>query len=473
MPRPRARDRPSARSPSRSPPASPTASACGSAGAATPARPGAPSRRPLRADRACARTSASCARATTCHRARRAGAAGRARLELRGADARRAGDRRGRARHPARRGARRCAARACRGCSATASGDLRVVVNVQIPRRLSEEQRELLEQLRGDDHAREPAQRRVDVRAGCGARCAPARTSGDPPRGARQPRATPTPRSPSCCASRPAGVEEVDDGGDDRSSTSSTAPPASCRACRRCAPRVGGALVEVATSEIEDDWSDALALLPPPGRDRRRAARPRPLARAGPARRAARPRDRARPRRSARAPTRRRAPASSCSSSWPQAGVAHGPLLDLGTGSGVLAIAAATLGFAPVTAVDHEPESVAAAARERRRQRRRRSTCARSTCCATRCPTRRPIAANLLRPLLLELAGAHARAAAPADRLGPAARAGRRGRGRVRGQHGDARARPPRRSATGRRCCSSAPREAAGERAAVALCCLR
>ena len=43
----------------------------------------------------------------------------------------------------------------------------------------------------------------------------------------------------------------------------------------------------------------------------------------------------------------------------PQSG--RGPLLDLGTGSGVLAIAAARLGFAPVLGLDHECESVAAA----------------------------------------------------------------------------------------------------------------
>lgn len=40
---------------------------------------------------------------------------------------------------------------------------------------------------------------------------------------------------------------------------------------------------------------------------------------------------------------------------------ARGPVLDIGTGSGVLAMAAAMLGFAPVVALDHERESVAAA----------------------------------------------------------------------------------------------------------------
>jgi ribosomal protein L11 methyltransferase len=38
-----------------------------------------------------------------------------------------------------------------------------------------------------------------------------------------------------------------------------------------------------------------------------------------------------------------------------------GPLLDVGTGSGVVAIAAARLGFVPVLGLDHDPESVAAA----------------------------------------------------------------------------------------------------------------
>lgn len=44
-----------------------------------------------------------------------------------------------------------------------------------------------------------------------------------------------------------------------------------------------------------------------------------------------------------------------------QAGEAKGPLTDLGTGSGVLAIAAAKLGWNPVRGYDHEPASIEAA----------------------------------------------------------------------------------------------------------------
>ncbi len=44
-----------------------------------------------------------------------------------------------------------------------------------------------------------------------------------------------------------------------------------------------------------------------------------------------------------------------------QAGEAHGPLTDLGTGSGVLAIAAAKLGWDPVCGYDHEEPAIEAA----------------------------------------------------------------------------------------------------------------
>jgi ribosomal protein L11 methyltransferase len=46
-----------------------------------------------------------------------------------------------------------------------------------------------------------------------------------------------------------------------------------------------------------------------------------------------------------------------------EAGEAKGPLADLGTGSGVLAIAAAKLGWAPVAGCDHEQAALDAAAR--------------------------------------------------------------------------------------------------------------
>jgi ribosomal protein L11 methyltransferase len=91
----------------------------------------------------------------------------------------------------------------------------------------------------------------------------------------------------------------------------------------------------------------------------------------------------------------------------------RGPLLDVGTGSGVLAIAAAGLGYAPVLGLDNEQESVAAARENalvncvqievRRfdlRHERLPQPDAEDGARAT------VVLANLLRPLLLELAAA-------------------------------------------------------------------
>jgi ribosomal protein L11 methyltransferase len=98
----------------------------------------------------------------------------------------------------------------------------------------------------------------------------------------------------------------------------------------------------------------------------------------------------------------------------------RGALLDVGTGSGVLAIAAAHLGYAPVLGLDNEAESVAAA-------------CANALVNGVAIEVRRfdlrdetlpldgladgppVIVANLLRPLLLELA--RTMAAAPRELL--------------------------------------------------------
>jgi ribosomal protein L11 methyltransferase len=89
-------------------------------------------------------------------------------------------------------------------------------------------------------------------------------------------------------------------------------------------------------------------------------------------------------------------------------------LLDVGTGSGVLAIAAARLGFAPVLGLDNEPESVAAARHNAAvngvaidvRHLDLRSQALPWMREADRPPGALVVVANLLRPLLLALAGA-------------------------------------------------------------------
>jgi ribosomal protein L11 methyltransferase len=81
-----------------------------------------------------------------------------------------------------------------------------------------------------------------------------------------------------------------------------------------------------------------------------------------------------------------------------------GPLADWGCGSGVLAVAAARLGFAPLAACDVDPASVAAAESAARANGVRIDV--------SRCDLRQvpgpwapTVVANLVRPLLLELAG--------------------------------------------------------------------
>jgi ribosomal protein L11 methyltransferase len=85
------------------------------------------------------------------------------------------------------------------------------------------------------------------------------------------------------------------------------------------------------------------------------------------------------------------------------AGQAGGSLLDLGTGSGVLAIAAAKLGYMPITAVDHEPESVTAALANGEANGVGLDV-RRLDLLHDPLPAAATVAANLLRPLLLALA---------------------------------------------------------------------
>lgn len=83
---------------------------------------------------------------------------------------------------------------------------------------------------------------------------------------------------------------------------------------------------------------------------------------------------------------------------------AGGPLLDLGCGSGLLAIAAARLGFGPVEAVDHDPLAIEAT---------RANAAVNGVALAARrldlrrdpLPAAPTVLANLLWPLLEELAG--------------------------------------------------------------------
>jgi ribosomal protein L11 methyltransferase len=105
------------------------------------------------------------------------------------------------------------------------------------------------------------------------------------------------------------------------------------------------------------------------------------------------------------------------------AGGERGPLLDVGTGSGVLAIAAARLGFAPVLGVDHDRLSIDAA-RENAAVNAAQPELRRLDLRTEQLPWlgrddapagALVLTANLLRPLLLELAGSIA--ASPAHLL--------------------------------------------------------
>ena len=70
----------------------------------------------------------------------------------------------------------------------------------------------------------------------------------------------------------------------------------------------------------------------------------------------------------------------------------------------MLAIAAARLGFGPVTALDSEPAAVEATLRERARQRRRAGRVERLDLRREPAPAADVVTANLVRPLLLRVA---------------------------------------------------------------------
>jgi ribosomal protein L11 methyltransferase len=80
------------------------------------------------------------------------------------------------------------------------------------------------------------------------------------------------------------------------------------------------------------------------------------------------------------------------------------PLVDLGCGSGVLAIAAAKLGFAPVTALDHDPAAIEATLDNARANGVTLERVERYDLRTGPAPVAPVMTANLMRPLLLRVA---------------------------------------------------------------------
>jgi ribosomal protein L11 methyltransferase len=198
----------------------------------------------------------------------------------------------------------------------------------------------------------------------------------------------------------PGGVEEVDLG--DAVEYAVYGPPGELPVLPDLQAAVGGALIEVTTSVLPDDWSerwkqfhhplvlgDRLAVRPPweqpIGTGVELVIDPAQAFGTG-----------------AHATTRL---CLELLLSLADASPERGPLLDLGCGSGVLAIAAAKLGFGPVLAVDFDPLSVEATAAN--------AVVNDATLEAARCdlrsdpvPAAPTVLANLLRPLLLDYARA-------------------------------------------------------------------
>jgi len=83
---------------------------------------------------------------------------------------------------------------------------------------------------------------------------------------------------------------------------------------------------------------------------------------------------------------------------------AGGRLVDLGCGSGVLAIAAAKLGFAPVAAYDNDPAALAATRANARANRVELGAVERLDLRERSAPAAPTVMANLVRPLLLRVA---------------------------------------------------------------------
>ena len=200
----------------------------------------------------------------------------------------------------------------------------------------------MLETFAGTPHRRQPARRRGhDREAQAGPRGLSARSSAS---GSGCGRTAPRWRWRSCCRScrrAPRSARWTA-----TSSTRCTRRPASCRALEDIRALAGDALVDVVSRAGGGRLGAALARVPAAGAGRL-AGRAGAVGRGRPGR----PRDRP-----GRVLRRRHArddaavPASCCSTRRPAAA-----LCDWGAGTGVLAVAAARLGFEPVTAVEVDP----------------------------------------------------------------------------------------------------------------------
>ncbi len=203
----------------------------------------------------------------------------------------------------------------------------------------------------------------------------------------------------------PGGVEEVDLGAAGVE-YAVYGPPGELPALPELEAAVGGALVEVRTSELPDDWSERwkefhrplvidpdhprLAVRPPwegtVGAATEIVIDPAQAFGTG-----------------AHATTRLCLELLLELADGVPPSARAGPLLDLGCGSGVLAIAAAKLGFQPVSAVDFDPLSVEAT-RDNAAVNGVALDVARCDLRSDPVPAAPTVLANLLRPLLLDYA---------------------------------------------------------------------
>jgi len=221
----------------------------------------------------------------------------------------------------------------------------------------------------------------------------------------------------------PDGVEEVELG--EHVEYAAYGAPGELPALPDLTAAAGGALVEVSTSEVPDDWGDRWkrfhrpVLIDAPARA---GARALPSLRVRPPWEPAEDGDHGALEEividpgqafgtGAHATTRLCLELLLALTAREPAHAPLGALLDVGTGSGVLAIAAARLGYAPVLALDNDPLSVEAA-RANARANNADIDVLRTDLRVEELPQPAPagrapvVCANLLRPLLIELANA-------------------------------------------------------------------